>query len=138
MPVSPEFDPERMLQEMHQTRARVDAVRSELANRRASVTAKDHLLTATVDSGGRLVDLKFHTMRYQQMAPAELAKAIRDVVDSARNQMGAEVSEAISGVAAPTIGGLRLRDLASGRVGMDEFLAHLTAGHPGGSQETGR
>ncbi len=56
--------------------------------------AKNRLVGAKVDATGELVELKFHTQAYRDMAPTELAAAITDVVNRARKQMAERVSEA--------------------------------------------
>jgi hypothetical protein len=58
--------------------------------------AKNRLVGAKVDATGELVDLKFHTQAYRDMAPTELAATIMDVVNRARSQMAQRVSEAYS------------------------------------------
>ncbi|WP_407942058.1 YbaB/EbfC family nucleoid-associated protein [Nocardiopsis codii] len=60
------------------------------------VVAKNRLVGAKVDATGELVELKFHTQAYRDMAPTELAAAITEVVNKARSQMAERVSEAYS------------------------------------------
>ncbi|MFW6642320.1 YbaB/EbfC family nucleoid-associated protein [Nocardiopsis algeriensis] len=61
------------------------------------VVAKNRLVGAKVDATGELIELKFHTRAYRDMAPAELAAAVTDVVNRARRQM----AERVSGVYSP-------------------------------------
>ncbi|MDT0304708.1 YbaB/EbfC family nucleoid-associated protein [Streptomonospora wellingtoniae] len=55
--------------------------------------AKNRLVAATVNGMGELIDLKFHTQAYRDMAPAELSEVILDTVKRARARMGERVSE---------------------------------------------
>ena len=63
------------------------------------------MVSATVDSRGVLVGLKFNTTRYRTMAPAQLAAAITEVVEQANAEMSAAVNE----IMAP------LRDIGNAR-----------------------
>ncbi|WP_236567634.1 MULTISPECIES: hypothetical protein [unclassified Nocardiopsis] len=56
--------------------------------------AKNRLVGAKVDATGELIELKFHTQAYRDMAPAELASAVTDVVNRARRQMAERVAQA--------------------------------------------
>ena len=49
-------------------------------------------MTARIDSAGELVDIKFNTQDYRDMAPAELGAAIVDVVRRARAVMAERVA----------------------------------------------
>jgi hypothetical protein len=91
-------------------------------------------VTATVGAGGALVDLKFHTTRYRSMAPAELAAAVRDVVERARTRMAEEVAAAFQ----PMMPGrLRMREVIAGRVSVDDFLREAAAGRDGAGTANG-
>ncbi len=54
--------------------------------------AKNRLVGAKVDATGELVELKFHSQAYRDMAPTELAAAVTDVVNRARKQMAGRVA----------------------------------------------
>ncbi|WP_369406319.1 YbaB/EbfC family nucleoid-associated protein [Nocardiopsis trehalosi] len=73
--------------------------------------AKNRLVAATVNASGELVDLKFHTQSYRDMAPTELASAILDVVGRARGQMAKRVAELYQPFAPP---GVDMDDLMKG------------------------
>ena len=55
--------------------------------------AKNRLVGAKVNGKGELVELKFHTQGYRDMAPAELADAVLDVITRAREKMSDRVAE---------------------------------------------
>lgn len=93
-----------------------------------SATSRDHLVTATVGAGGALLELKFNTTRYRTMAPAELATAVREVVEKARTDMAAEVAAAFQ----PMMPGrLRMREAMAGEVSVADFLREAAAGRDG-------
>jgi len=120
----PSQDPpvDQLLDDLARTRAKLAEAQRDLAARRESATAEDHLVTATVGADGALVDLTFHTERYREMAPAELAAAILAVVGRARTAMSAAVADAFA-----PFGGGALRDLARGRIDQNAYLERLTA-----------
>jgi len=68
-----------------------------MAERKVAVTSKNRMISATVDSYGRLVDLAIKGNRYRSLAPAELAKVIVETVakaqDSAAKQTMAAAAE---------------------------------------------
>ncbi|MEY9213890.1 hypothetical protein ABH917_003336 [Thermobifida halotolerans] len=74
---------------------------------------------AKVNVRGELTELKFHTQKYRQMAPAELATAIMDVVERARDQMAARVAK-VYGQFAPE--GIDLNEVMSGRFNPSQML----------------
>ncbi|MFL1381476.1 YbaB/EbfC family nucleoid-associated protein [Nocardiopsis protaetiae] len=65
---------------------------ASLASESAEAVSKDRLVTARIDSAGELVDIKFNTQDYRDMAPAELGAAIVDVVRRARAVMAERVA----------------------------------------------
>jgi DNA-binding protein YbaB len=123
-----ESGPERMLASLSDLKTRIAAAREELAVRRVSETSKDHLVTATIGAGGALVDLKFNTTAYRSMAPAELASVVRETVERARGRMQRELLEAVQ----PLMPGrVRMRDVAEGRLSVEEFLDEARRGREG-------
>ncbi|MCY9784014.1 hypothetical protein KIK06_08925 [Nocardiopsis sp. EMB25] len=60
------------------------------------VVAKSRLVGAKVNARGELVELKFHNQNYRDMAPAELASAVMDVITQARQKMADRVCEIYS------------------------------------------
>jgi DNA-binding protein YbaB len=118
-----------MLADLNDLRTRIAAAREELAQRRVSETSKDHLVTATIAAGGALVDLKFNTTAYRSMAPAELAGAVRETVERARVRMQRELMETVQPLMP---GAVRVRDVAEGRLSVEEFLDEARRGRGGG------
>lgn len=124
-------DPERMLASLTDLRTRIAAAKEELAARRVSEMSKDHLVTATIGAGGALVDLKFNTTAYRSMAPAELASVVRETVERARSRMQREVMETVQPLMP---GGVQVRDIAEGRLSMEEFLREAHEGREGNAR----
>ncbi|MBV2363578.1 YbaB/EbfC family nucleoid-associated protein [Streptomonospora sp. NEAU-YY374] len=88
--------PEESAQELdrlHRTLREVEDASASLEQATEEAVAKNRLVAATVNARGELVDLKFHTQSYRDMAPTELASAILDVVRKAREQMAKRVAE---------------------------------------------
>jgi len=85
---------EEELAQLHKTMDRLADASANLESATEEVVAKNRLVGAKVDATGELVELKFHTQAYRDMAPTELAAAITEVVNKARNQMAERVSEA--------------------------------------------
>lgn len=88
-----------MREQMETDLARLQTTMRELEDASANlesateeVTAKNRLVTATVDATGRLTELKFHTDGYRSMAPAELSSALVEVIDRAQRQMAERVA----------------------------------------------
>ncbi len=84
--------------------------------------AKNRLVAATVNARGELVGLKFHTEGYRDMAPAELANAILDVVTRAREQMANRVAEVYKPL---TPEGVDLDSAMNGNLDVREMLRSL-------------
>jgi hypothetical protein len=95
-----------------------------------SETSTDHLVTATVGAGGALLDLKFHTTAYRSMAPAELASVVRETVERARTRMQRELMAAVQPLMP---GGVQMRDVAEGRMSVEEYLDRAGRGRDGGA-----
>ncbi|MFC7326847.1 YbaB/EbfC family nucleoid-associated protein [Marinactinospora rubrisoli] len=97
--------------------------------------SKDRAVSAKVNAKGELVELKFPTQKYRQMAPAELAGAIKDVIDRARNQMSAHVAETL-GRFAPE--GVNMADAMNGRIDPTKMMGKLDLPFPMGTDVPGR
>jgi hypothetical protein len=125
------------LERLAETRSRAAEAVASLERRKATATSTDHMVSATVDSRGVLVGLKFNTTKYRTMAPAQLAAAITEVVGEANAEMSTTVDE----ILAP------LRDIGNTRrhrIPLPPDLADLfermgvrVGGFAGRSDETG-
>ncbi|WP_051814028.1 YbaB/EbfC family nucleoid-associated protein [Kitasatospora sp. MBT63] len=83
---------EQTMAALEKQQAKMAAVAKELEAATASATSKDRLVTAVVGAQGQVVSLTFHTTGYRSMAPAELAKAVTDVLNTARADLGDRVA----------------------------------------------
>ncbi|MFJ6379001.1 YbaB/EbfC family nucleoid-associated protein [Kitasatospora sp. NPDC092039] len=109
---------EQAMAALEEQQVKMAAAAKELEAATASVTSKDRLLTAVVGAQGQVVSLTFHTTAYRSMAPGELSKAIIDVLNTARADLGDRVAATMSGfsglgetLAASMVGGTELDDL---------------------------
>ncbi|WP_371649065.1 MULTISPECIES: YbaB/EbfC family nucleoid-associated protein [unclassified Streptomyces] len=108
---------------------RVQEMQAELATVTGSATSRGRLVSATVDSGGRLTDLKFHTEEFRTLPPAQLADLVKSTVNEARDAVTAKVGKSVR----PLVG--EQGDLAQGLFGgsgIEDLLAPLRAMRPDG------
>jgi RNA polymerase sigma-70 factor (ECF subfamily) len=68
-----------------------DTVRKE---QRTTVLSKNRMVSVTVDSSGKLVDLSFKGNRYRNLAPAELASMIKETISRAQYEAHEQVQAA--------------------------------------------
>ncbi|MFC9328457.1 YbaB/EbfC family nucleoid-associated protein [Kitasatospora sp. NPDC057015] len=116
------------MDEMRTELAKAEAVQKEMNELTASATSKDRTVTAKVGAQGQVVSLTFHTDGYREMAPAELAKLLTDVLNEARASVGEQVAERIGRFEDL---GETLRMSMTGGTELDEILAPLYAMRPG-------
>ncbi|WP_052069164.1 YbaB/EbfC family nucleoid-associated protein [Streptacidiphilus albus] len=86
---------EQAMDILREQQSKMTEVRKELSESSASVTSKDRMITAKVGPQGQVISLTFHTTGYRSMAPAELSKALVDVLNEARADMGTKVIESM-------------------------------------------
>ncbi|MFJ9608054.1 YbaB/EbfC family nucleoid-associated protein [Kitasatospora sp. NPDC101176] len=124
---------------LEEQQARMAETARELQAATASATSKDRMVTAQVGSQGEVLALTFHTTAYQEMAPAQLAAVLKDVLNEAKARMGEQISRsmrAFDGVgeslrlAVAGEGEDELLSVVSG-LDLDALLAPLTAMRPG-------
>ncbi|MER8184886.1 YbaB/EbfC family nucleoid-associated protein [Kitasatospora sp. NPDC094015] len=119
---------EQAMETMRAEHARATEARDELAKATVSVTSKDRLVTVKVGPQGQVVSMTFHTTGYREMAPAQLATLLTDLLNEARAKMGEKVISAMKGF--DGIGDM-LRVSMSGGGEIDEMLEPLRAMMPG-------
>lgn len=100
---------------------------SELESATASATSKDRLVTAKVGAQGQVVSLTFHTSGYRTMTPAELSAVLVDVLNRARADLGARITEAMKEFEG--LGDVLRASMTAGTA-LDEVLAPLQAMRP--------
>ncbi|MDH6707802.1 DNA-binding protein YbaB [Kitasatospora sp. MAA19] len=125
---------------MEEQQAKMAEMARELQVATASATTKDRMVTAKVGAQGEVLALTFHTTAYQEMAPAELAAVLKDVLNEAKARMGERISQSMrsfDGVGETlrlAVTGEREEDpllSALGGLDLDALLAPLTAMRPG-------
>ncbi|WP_433696799.1 YbaB/EbfC family nucleoid-associated protein [Nocardiopsis sp. CA-288880] len=109
------------LARLQRTLREVEDASANLEQATEEAVSKNRLVAATVNASGELVDLKFNSQSYRNMAPTELASAVKDVINRARGQMADRVETlyqpfAPEGVAVDDVmkGTLNIRDLFRG------------------------
>lgn len=95
---SSEFDLEHALADLRTEQARIKAATDRMAKLTGSASSKDRVITATVDSQGRLVDLKLKGTNYRRLAPAELTARIVETVRAAQDDAARASAEALAGL----------------------------------------
>lgn len=84
---------QRLREEYRQSRAQFVEMGSKLRSLASTVTSPDGFLTITVGPQGELTELKFNNEKYRTMKPKELAKAIQDALEKAREGLAAKIRE---------------------------------------------
>ena len=93
-----EYDLEHAIADLRADQARIEAATEQMSSITGSAVSKDRMVTATVDSQGRLVDLKLAGTRYRQLAPAELTTRIVATVREAQDNAARATATALSGL----------------------------------------
>lgn len=112
---------EAALQDLRAQQANIRQAQQRLEAETTTVTTKDRMLTATVDHRQRLTGLKFSADRYRNLAPAELANRIVEVVQQAQQEAG-DKSVSIFADLAPTGFGPGIPDMINGVFDLDRMF----------------
>ncbi len=104
MPTPMQGDLEAALAELRAGTARIREASDRMHAVTGTATTKDRMVSATVDSQGKLVDLTLKGTRYRQMAPAELTARIVETVREAQEQAARDSAEMLSGLLPPGLG----------------------------------
>lgn len=92
------YDAENALAELRAQQARIKAAGHALAIAETTASSKDKTIEATVNSQGRLIGMRFRGDRYRDLAPAELASRIVEVVRQAQTDASTAATAAFSGL----------------------------------------
>jgi DNA-binding protein YbaB len=95
---SSQFDLDGALADLRTEQARIKAATDQMAKLTGSASSKDRVITATVDSQGRLVDLKLKGTNYRRLAPAELTARIVETVRAAQDDAARASANALAGL----------------------------------------
>jgi DNA-binding protein YbaB len=94
----PEFNLDDAIVDLRAEQERIKAATEHMSTITGSAVSKDRVVTATVDSQGRLVDLKLAGTRYRKLAPAELTASIVATVRQAQEDAAGAAATALSGL----------------------------------------
>jgi hypothetical protein len=92
----PEYDLGHAIADLRAEQARIQAAGDRMASLTGSAASKDRMVSATVDSQGRLVDLTLTGTRYRQLAPPELCTRIVETVRAAQENAARTSASALS------------------------------------------
>jgi DNA-binding protein YbaB len=93
-----EYDLNAAITDLRAEQARIQAATEQMSSVTGSAVSKDRVVTVTVDSQGRLVDLKLAGTRYRKLAPAELTASIVATVREAQDDAARAAASALSGL----------------------------------------
>ena len=113
---------DRMESALAELRAQHDKIREfgdAMAARKTEVTSKNRMISATVDSQGRLVDLRFKGNRYRNLAPTELSALVVETVTKAQATAS---NETMAAAAALVPEGFGFPGLTGGELDLDEMF----------------
>jgi DNA-binding protein YbaB len=98
MPEPREYDMQNAIAELRAEQARIRDAGKQMMSVTGTSTSRDKMVTATVDSRGRLVDLKLKGTRYRQLAPAELTARVVETVRAAQEDAARESASRLAGL----------------------------------------
>ena len=104
MAEKPEFNMQNAIAELRAEQAKIQEAGERMNRLTGSASSADRMITATVDSQGRLVDLKLAGGRYRKLAPAELTGRIVETVRAAQENAARQASDAFAGLLPPGLG----------------------------------
>jgi DNA-binding protein YbaB len=104
MAEKPEFNMQNAIAELRAEQAKIQEAGERMSRLTGSASSADRMITATVDSQGRLVDLKLAGGRYRKLAPAELTGRIVETVRAAQENAARQASDAFAGLLPPGLG----------------------------------
>lgn len=95
---APEYNLEGAIADLRAEQARIQEVTEQMSKLTGSAASKDRMVTATVDSQGRLVELGLAGTRYRQLAPKELTSRIVSTVREAQENAARVAASTLSGL----------------------------------------
>jgi DNA-binding protein YbaB len=99
-----EYDMQQAIAGLRAEQARIQTATERMKSLTGSATSKDRMVTATVDSRGRLTGLKLTGTRYRQLAATELCSRIVATVREAQEDAAREAASALTGLLPPGLG----------------------------------
>lgn len=89
---------EAALTELREQQEKIRQFNTVQKEQRTTILSKNRMVSATVDSAGRLTDLAFKGNRWRNLAPAELASVVKEAITRAQAAAEALVHEAATGL----------------------------------------
>jgi DNA-binding protein YbaB len=102
-----------------QHRATAIAMQRQLQTISTTATSANGLVTVTLGPQGEIRTLAFGSRAYREMAPAELAHAIVDTIERARDGMRRQILDMLP---VPAVAGTTFEDILQGRVDWTSLL----------------
>jgi len=110
---------EQTLAEYRRKRADLHEMQAKMAEMTSTATAPRNVVSATVDTHGQITGIAFPTNAYKNMAPAELAAAVRDTVRKAQTMAREELVELMEPMMPP---GMSMRGKEPGKLDIDRMF----------------
>jgi DNA-binding protein YbaB len=92
---------EAALTELREQQEKIKTFNAVQREQRTTILSKNRMVSATVNSSGRLVELAFKGNRYRNLAPAELASLVIETITRAQDAAEEKV-RAAAGALLPT------------------------------------
>jgi DNA-binding protein YbaB len=93
-----DYDLSGPIADLRAEQARIQEAGERMRSVTGSSKSKDRMITATVDSQGRLVGINLTGTRYRQLAPAELCERIVETVRAAQDDAAKQAASAMAGL----------------------------------------
>ena len=110
---------ESALAELRGQQGKIRDFGAAMAARTTAVTSKNRMVSATVNSSGRLVELTFKGNRYRNLPPAELSALVVETVTKAQQTSS---REAVTAAAELMPDGFGFPGLSGGDVDLDSMF----------------
>jgi len=110
---------EAALAELRAQREKIREFDATVASRKTVMKSKNQMVSATVDSRGKLVELSLKGNRHRSMAPAELASLIVETVAKAQD---AALKESLTAAAKLVPDAMRFARLDDGDLDVDRMF----------------
>lgn len=110
---------EQALAEYRQTRADLTAMQAKLAEMSVTATAPRNVVSVTADAHGQITGIAFPSNAYKNMAPLELANAVRDTVHKAQTMAREQMTELVEPMMPA---GMSMRGKEPGKIDFDRLF----------------
>ncbi|GAA4174708.1 hypothetical protein GCM10022251_74520 [Phytohabitans flavus] len=112
-------DLEKAFAELERQREALTEMQQELAGAETTVTSKNRAVAVTINSQGRITEIKFPSGAYRSMAAPELGALLVDTIQLARDEMMQATAARFEGLMP---GGLNPLDMMRGNLDIDAMM----------------